>query len=238
MKRNTICIIAALAALLAVGLASRAWAQQQPSVAERVASLKASVALSHAVLKKYEWVETTVISLKGEEKSRQLNRCYYGADGGVMKVPLTTPSPEKKKRGLRGRIAENKKEELTEYMQQAVGLVKSYVPPDPNRIQAAKDAGKVSVDILQKNKRIRLTFRDYAKPGDTLAVEIDTANNRLLGLKVSSYVENAEDTVTLGVKFAKLADGTGYAKTITLDATKKKVKVQVDNAGYRKMPKE
>ena len=95
-------------AVLAVGLASRACAQQQPSVEERVATLKASLVLSQTVLKQYEWVETTVISLKGEEKSRQLNRCYYGADGGVTKVPLTTPPTPKKKRGLRGGIVEKK----------------------------------------------------------------------------------------------------------------------------------
>lgn len=237
MKRNSTCIIAALAALLAVGFTSRA-GTQQPSVEERVASLKASLVLSQAVLKQYEWVETTVVSLKGEEKSRQLNRCYYGADGGLTKVPLTTPPAPRKKRGLRGKIAEKKKEELTEYMQQAVGLVKSYVPPDPTRIQAVKEAGKVSVDILQKKKRIRLNFRDYQKPGDTLGVEMDPANNRLLGLKVSSYLENAKDAVTLSVKFGQLADGASYAKAITLDAAEKKVKVQVDNAGYRKVPKE
>ena len=237
MKRNRTCIIAALAALLAVGLTSRACAGQ-PSVAERAAALKASLALSQAVLKQYEWVETTVVSLKGEEKSRKLNRCYYGADGGVTKIPLTTPPPPQKRRGLLGRIAANKTKEMTEYMQQAVGLVKSYVPPDPARIQAAQEAGKVSVDVLQKNKRVRLNFRDYHQPGDTLGVEIDTANNRLLGLKVSSYLENAKDTVTLDVKFAQLADGTSYAQTTMLNATKKKVKVQVENAGYRKMAKE
>lgn len=238
MRRNRRSIIAALTALLAVGLASRACAQQQPSVEERVAVLKASLVLSQVVLKQYEWVETTVVSLKGEEKSRQLNRCYYGADGVLTKVPLTTPPPPKKKRGLRGRIVEKKTEELTEYMQQAVGLVKSYVPPDPNRIQTVKEAGTITVDILKKGKCVRLNFRNYHKPGDTLGVEIDTASNRLLGLKVSSYLENTEDAVTLDVKFAKLADGTSYAKTTTLDATKKKVKVQMENAGYRKMAKE
>ena len=72
-----------------------------------------------------KWVETTVVSLKGEEKSRQMNRCYDGADGKVQKIPLTTPPPEEKKRGLRGRIVEKKKEELTDYMKSAVSLVKT-----------------------------------------------------------------------------------------------------------------
>lgn len=223
-------IACALACALTVTTAA---AQTQP-VEERVAAIKASLAVSQAALKQYEWVETTVVSLKGEEKSRKLNRCYHGADGGVTKVPLTAPPPAEKKRGLRGKIAENKKEELTDYMQQAVGLVKSYVPPNPGLIQAAKDAGKVSVDIVQPGKRVRLNFRDYLKPGDTLGVEIDMTSNRLLGLTVKSYLEEAKDAVSLTARMASLNDGTTYADAITLDATAKKVKVAVDNSGYRK----
>jgi hypothetical protein len=208
-------------------------AQGQP-VAERVATLKASLAASQAALKQYEWIETTVVSLKGEEKSRKQARCYYGADGGVQKIPLTAPAPAKKKRGLRGKVIENKKEELSDYMQQAVALVKSYVPPNPALIQAAKDAGKVSVDMLQPGKRVRLNFRDYQKLGDTLGVEVDVTNHRLLGLTVKTYLEDAQDAVSLNAKFAALADGSTYPDAITLDAPAKKIKVNVDNSGYRK----
>jgi len=208
---------------------------QQPSVPERVATLKATLAASQVVLKQYEWIETTTVSLKGEEKSRKQNRCYHGADGGVTKVPLTAAPPPAKKRGLRGKIAESKKEELTDYMQQAVGLVKSYVPPNPAQIQAAKDAGKVSVDILQPGKRVRLNFRDYLKPGDNLGVEVDMTSNRLLGLTVKTWLEDAKDAVSLDARMASLADGTTYADAITLNAPAKKIKVVVDNSGYRKM---
>src|SRR5262245_47607837 len=108
---------------------------QQPSAAERAAMLKATLAASQVVLRQYEWIETTVVSLKDEEKSRKQERCFYGADGKVTKVLLTQPAPEAKKRGLRGRIAEAKKEELTDYMKEAVALARQYVPPDHNRIQ-------------------------------------------------------------------------------------------------------
>ena len=69
-------------------------------------------------------VTRTVVSVKGEEKSRQMNRCYHGADGKVQKIPLTTPEPPKKKRGLRGKIAESKQEELTDYMKDAEFKIK------------------------------------------------------------------------------------------------------------------
>jgi hypothetical protein len=216
-----------------VALALPAFAQQ-PSAAERAAMLKATMAASQAVLKQYEWIETTVVSLKGEEKSRQMHRCYYGADGGVQKVPLTTPPPAEKKRGLRGKIAESKKEEMTDYMKSAVSLVKSYVPPSPAKIQAAKDAGKVSIDILEPGKRARLNFRDFEKPGDSLGVELDLTSNRLLALTVKTHLESAEDAVNLQARMATLADGTSYADTITLEAPAKKLTVNVDNSGYRK----
>ena len=208
---------------------------QAPTVAERVAALKASLAASQAALTKYEWIETTAVSLKGEEKSRKQNRCYYGADGGVQKVPVSaTPAPAEK-RGLRGAVIANKKEELTDYMQQAVGLVKSYVPPSPALIQAAYDGGRVALEVLQPGKRVRLNFRDYAKPGDSLGVEIDPSTNLLLGLTVKSYLEGPADAVTLDARFAQLADGSTYADAITLGASAKSVKVAVDNSGYRKV---
>jgi hypothetical protein len=229
MKTKALLALSALSFLLG----NPAIAQQ--TVAERVTALKASMAVSQAVLKQYEWIETTVVSLKGEEKSRKLNRCYYGAEGGVTKISLDTSPPTEKKRGLRGKIIENKKAELTDYMQKAVELVKSYVPPNPTLIQAAKDAGKVSMDILQPGKRVRLNFRDYFKPGDVLGVEIDMTSNLLLGLTVNSYLEDVKDAVSLAVKYAQLADGTSYVNTITLNAPAKEVQVTVENSGYKMM---
>ena len=209
-------------------------AAQQSSVPERVAALKATVAASQIILKQYEWIETTVVSLKGDEKSRKQERCYYGADGNVQKIEVSASPEPQKKRGLRGRIIENKKEELTDYMKQAVALVKTYVPPNPAKIQAAKDAGKVSLEVLEPGKRARLNFRDYEKPGDNLGVEVDLANSRLLSVKVATYLDDAKDAVTLDVRMGQLSDGTSYASDITLDAKAKNLKVAVQNSGYRK----
>jgi hypothetical protein len=220
-------------ALLVSGAANHACRAQEPTLEQRVIALKAALAASQAILKPYEWIETTVVSVKGEEKSRQMNRCYHGADGLVQKVPVTTPPAEEKKRGLRGRIAESKKEELTDYMKQAVALVKQYVPPDPARIQAAKDAGKLSITPLP-NQRVRLTFADYAKAGDSLALELDLASNRPLEAKVSSFLHSKEDVVTLDVRFSTLDNNATYPSTSVLEAKAKKLTVNVQNSGYRR----
>jgi hypothetical protein len=206
---------------------------QQPTPQERVVALKASLAASKAILKQYEWVETTVVSLKGEEKSRQMNKCYNGADGKVQKIPLTTPPPAEKRRGLRGRIAESKKEEMTDYMKSAVALVKQYVPPEPVLIQKAKDAGKVSVSP-QPGQRATLTFTDYLKPGDSFALVLDLGNNRPVEAKVSTYLDSKEDAVTLDVKFSILNNNATYTSRATLNAPTKHLSVSVENSGYRR----
>jgi hypothetical protein len=224
--------LAASGCFMALLLAPSISISQSPEVQARVAALKQSVARDQQNLRRYEWIETTVISLKGEQKSSQQKQCYYGAEGSLQKVPMSvSPQPEKK-RGIRGRIIENKKEELTDYMKQAVALVKTYVPPDPARIQAVKDAGQVSLDLPGAGQA-RLNFRGYAKPGDVLSVEVDPASNRITGLKVSTYLDDAKDAVTLDVRFSSLPDGTRYPATELLVAKAKNLSVDVTNSGYR-----
>src|SRR5229473_2019752 len=207
---------------------------QSAEVQQRVAALKQSVAQDQKNIRQYEWIETTVISLKGEEKSRQQKQCYYGAEGSLQKVTVNASPPPAKKRGLRGRIIENKKEELTDYMKAAVALVKTYVPPNPERIQAVKEAGKASLTLPGAGRGVRVNLSDYAKPGDLLSVEVDPASNRVIGLTVATYLDDAKDAVTLDVRFSSHQDGTGYPATEALVATAKNLSVNVTNSGYRK----
>ena len=208
---------------------------QQPTLEERVAALKATLAASQAVLRQYEWIETTTVNLKGEEKSRKQERCYYGADGKVTKVLLSQTAPEPEKRGLRGRIAEHKKEELTEYMHEEVVLVHQYVPLNQARIQAVKDSGKMSVQLMEPGKQARLTFRDYLKSGDRLAVDVDLTNNHPVAAYINSYLDSQKEGIKLSVKFGTLNDGTTYASGAVLDAQGKKLNVTIENSGYRKI---
>jgi len=226
---------------IALLLASVLVAAQGQAPQERVAALKQSLQESHAKLRTFEWIETTAISLKGEEKSRKQNRCYYGADGKVQKVPIVEPAappPQASGRGRRGgrlkeKVVENKKEELSDYMKKAVALLHQYVPPDPARIQASKDAGKAAMSMVEPNRRARVEFGDYLQPGDSLALEFNPQTNHLLAMMVASYLEKPDDKVTLNVQFADLPDGTTYQAATTLDAPAKNINVKIENSGHR-----
>ena len=224
--RNWLAILAAAVALPALGIA------QGSDLGDRVLALKQSLEKDQGELRKYEWIETTVISYKNEEKSSTQQRCYYGADAKLQKVPVASSQAEMPG-GLKGRAARRKKEDVTEYMQRAVALIHQYVPPNPATLQRTFQSGRVAAQILEPGRRSRLDFKSYLLPGDVLGVEVNLANNKILALSVASYLDKPEDTVSLTVQFAALTDGTGYPAQITLDATKQQVRVVTKNTGYR-----
>jgi hypothetical protein len=233
-----------LIAMLSLGLcatAATAAADQDtaaPTPQQRVAMLKQWLQASQAQLRTYEWVETTTVSKDGEVKSRKQNQVYYGADGTLQKVPVaggSTPEPSTPHGPLRKHAAAQAKQDMTDYMQSAVALVHSYIPPDPNRIQQSVNGGKMAVNMVVPGKQIRLDFHDYLKPGDVLGIEIDVTTNRLLGMQVSSYLDNQSEAVQLDVDEGVLVDGTIYTAKTTLNAQAKGLTVVVENTGYRKL---
>jgi hypothetical protein len=210
---------------------------------DHVAALKQSLGQGQAMLRQYEWIETTVISFKGEEKSRKQNRCYYGTDGRVQKIPLDQPQPQAQAQEQGGRggrrggrvkeqIVEHKKDEMKEYMEDAATLIHQYVPPGPPMIQAAKDAGRISI-TPQAGGRVRLVISQYLQPGDSMTIDVDGTANRLLGLGVNTYLKQPQDTVTLVVQMTTLPDGAQFAGQTTLDAKAKNIQVVITNSGHR-----
>jgi hypothetical protein len=233
MNRTAWILPLALSATIAMAQAPQG--QPPPSPQQRVAMLKEWLTASQMQLRSYEWVETTAISVKGEEKSRKQNTCYYGADGKLQKVPAAEAASDSGGGGpLRKKIAAKKKEEMQDYMQGAADLIHQYVPPDPQRIQQSTDAGKMSMNMLVPGQQIQLVFRDYLKPGDALSVDIEITTNRLLGMHVSSYLDQStDDAIKLDVGMGVLPDGTIYTAKSTLVAAAKDLTVVTENSGYR-----
>jgi len=237
----------AVAAAATLGIGVLLQAQQPPAPAagaspkDHVAALKQSMQQGMALARKYEWVETTIISLKGEEKARKQNRCYYGADGKVQKVSLDpAPAAEQEKGGRGGRrgakvkekVVEKKKDEMKDYMERAAALIHSYVPPNPEKIQAAKEGKRVAVNP-QAGGKVQIVISQYLLPGDSLTLDVDGAADRLLGLGVNSYLDKPEETVTLAVQMNTLPDGALYAAQTTLEAKAKNITVVIQNSGHK-----
>jgi hypothetical protein len=219
--------VALVAATIGIALAASgggAAAQGPATPDQMVAALKQNLA------------ESPAISLKGEEKSRKHERAYYGADGKLTKVPMDQPPPQAKPSGRGGRlkqkVVQNKKDEMTEYMERASNLIHLYVPPTPAQVQKAKDAGNMLMRPPQQGI-VRVEFPDFIQPSDRMTIDVDGKALNLSAINVATYLDKPEDTVTLDVRFGALADGTSYTARTTLDAKAKNIRVVVENSGHR-----
>ena len=236
MNGRKLYVIAMFVGCLVTSLA----AQEAPAPAgqtDHAAAIKQSLQTSAAAIRQYQWVETTVVSIKGEEKSRTQNSCLYGADGKVQKTPIgeQPESSGKKPRGLRGRAVKKKTAEISDSAKEAVGLIKQYIPPDSARIDAAKQAGKLSITPPDAKGNVQLVIRDYLKEGDSVTIKLNAAADQLTGMKVSTFTDKAKDAVGLNVAMGTLTDGTIYAEKIQLDIEAEKMAIAIDNSGYKKV---
>lgn len=207
---------------------------QSNELQEDVNLIKKNLIESKENIKKYEWIETVTTFVKGDQKSVKQNQCYYSVDGQLTKVATGATTPAKKSpSGMRGKIAENKKEEMADYIEAALSKIKTYIPPKAEAIQKVYNVGNVSIKILEPGKKFKLDFPDYSQKGDMVSITLDKANKLLMGYNVNTFVEGPKDPVSLSITLKTLPDGTSYPAEITFNSTSKNVKIVLANSGYK-----
>jgi hypothetical protein len=209
----------------------------EDAATRKIAAVKESLQSSVEALRIYEWIETVTVTVDGEQKSRKQSRCYWGAEGGLQKVPVEGQSTESPKmpRGLRGRIAKKKAKEMDEYVHAAMALVKEYVPPDEQRMQAVMVGGDHDLEVMDGASRLRAVFSNYLKYGDTLFVDVDPSADRIVGISVSTYLEDPDDAVGLEVTMGTLPDGTIHPARIELTGHTKELHILIENTEYHQI---
>jgi len=206
---------------------------QNVEVLQKLAAVKQAAAENKQKLHQYQWTETTQLTLKGDPKPASQKLCRYGPDGQVQKTPIGPPPEQPSGGRLKQRVIEKKKAEMQEYMEEVKGVLSMYVPPEPQRMEQAYQAGNFSLNPA--GGLVNLIFRNYAQPGDQMTLSFDSAAKKIMSLSVNTYMGDAKDAVTLQVQMASLPDGTSYAQQTVLNASAKQLVVTTTNANYQKL---
>ncbi len=204
---------------------------QNPELQQKLAAVKQAATENKQKLLQYQWIETTQLTLKGDAKPPTTNSCRYGPDGKVQKTAIGPPPEQPSGGRLKQRVIAKKKAEIKDYMQDVKALLSMYVPPDPQELQAAYQAGKVSLNPVLG--AVNLIFTDYAQPKDKIALTFDTASKTITGLTINIYMGQEKDAVTLQVRMGSLPDGTSYQQQIVISATAKQLVVTTKNSNYK-----
>ena len=206
---------------------------QNSELQQKIMAVKQAAAENKQKLHQYQWVETTQLTLKGDAKPPTKNSCVYGPDGKVQKTMIGPPPPPPSGGRLKQKIIANKKEEMKDYMQDVKAVLGMYVPPDPQKIQAAYQAGKVSLNPVPG--AVNLVFTDYAQPGDKMTLSFNSATKKITSLNINTYMGEKKDAITLRVQMANLPDGTSYESQTVLNATAKQLAVTTTNSNYQRL---
>ena len=75
---------------------------QNAELQEKLAAVKAVAAQNKQMLHRYQWIETTQLTLKGDQKPPTENSCQYGPDGQVQKTPIGPPPQQPSGGRLKG----------------------------------------------------------------------------------------------------------------------------------------
>ncbi len=214
--------------LLAIAIGARADAPQGG-----FAAAEEAVARNQAALRQYTWIQTTQISVKGDVKATKVESVLYGPDGQQQKTVISAPQP-KQEPGIRGRIEEHEEDELKNTLESASVLVQSYVPPSPEKLQAAVAAGNMQVLTAQPGQAI-LAFANYQLPGDSLTLTMNLQPRVMQTIDVSTWMGSPDKTVTLVVQMQQLPDGTNYPQLSTLSIPDTNIQVMVNNSDFQKV---
>ncbi len=128
---------------------------------------------------------------------------------------------------------EKKTAEFQEYGQQIAALAKQFTQPDPERLQAAYQAGNVSVQSGGSAGEITLVIKNYVKPGDSVTLLFNRQQKGIQSIKVASYLSDPSDAVTIAAQFAKLPDGTNHVTGTQIDGVSKQLTVVTQNSNYQ-----
>jgi hypothetical protein len=206
---------------------------QNAELQQKLAVVKQTVAQNKQKLLQYQWIETRQLTLKGEDKPPSQERCQYGPDGQIQRTPISPPPPPPSGGRLKKRIIEKKTDEMKDYLADVKGLLALYVPPDPQKMEQAYQAGKFSLNPA--GPITNFIFKDYAQPGDQMTLVFDPAKLSVISLSVDTYMGEAKDKVGLQVRMGMLPDGTSHVQQTVLNVAAKKVVVTTTNSNYQKL---
>jgi hypothetical protein len=122
---------------------------------------------------------------------------------------------------------------MQDYMGDVKSLLSMYLPPDPQKMEQAKQACNMSLNPA--GAVVNLVFKNYAQPGDQLTLTFDPNARKVVAVSVNTYMGETKDTVTLQAQMASLPDGTNYVQQTVLEATAKKLQVTTTNSNYQKL---
>jgi hypothetical protein len=208
---------------------------QSQELQQRLADIKQASAANKQALAHYTWQEQQTTSIKGEVKKQQIFQVSVGPDGQQQKTQIggSQAAPPSGGGRLKHHIVEKKTAEFKDYGEQIADLAKQYTQPDPGKLQQAFQAGNVSLQSGGGEGVVTLVIKNYVKPNDSVTLIFNKQQKAIQSVRVSTYLDDPKDAVTIAAQFSKLHDGTNHVASTQVNGVSKQLVVVTQNSNYQ-----
>lgn len=185
-------------------------------------------------LKQYIWESRTEIRKGGETKSVQLALMGYDLNDTLQRMPISaTPQRQLPTRGIRGFVAQKKKEDFTEMLDKLNALVKSYRELPLNQMQRFIFTATVTPEIKPTQELLRIKGSNVLQPGDSMILWIDAVSRKVRKVEIQTTLE--KKSVIVVSDFQDLPNGPTYMARSVVDYPSEELTLITENFDYERL---
>lgn len=185
-------------------------------------------------LRQYAWKSRTEVRKGGETRNVQLALMRYDSYGALQKTPISsTPQQQLPTRGIRGLIAQKKKETFMETLDSLGALAKSYGELSPASMQRFMATAIVAPEMDQQQKLFRISGTNFLQPGDSLTLWVDAVTRKQRRVEIHTTLDRKP--VRIVSDFQDLPMGPTYMARSTVDYPSDELTLITENFDYERV---
>lgn len=221
-------IIRAMVSVVFLGVFAFTMWGQKPDAMEMVKQYSEAAKTNGALMLQYSWKMRIELTIKGETKQPWLYQMRFDLDSKLQKTLLTAPQ-QKKRRGLRKRIAKKKIAKVKAWANNLTDLVKKYTTPSPGVMLDFYT--KASFTPLEDGT-LEIKAGGFLQAGDKATFLHDSQTQQLKEFTFSTTLDG--ENVVGTVEYAQVSNGPTYAARIVIQVPGKQVTAVVENFDFLK----
>ena len=181
-----------------------------------------------ALMKQYSWNCRTEILVNGAVKDTRIELVNFGPTGQVQRSLLNDQQSPLPYGFWMRQLAMDIRQQVEQGLTGLRGLLDQYTLPGNGKI--LQFLGTATIQAPDANGLLQLSGGSVVQPGDTMSLWINAAAKQLNRLRIMTYYQGYEVTVTATYKTSR--SGLNYMAFAQVDCPALNLSVQVQNFDY------
>jgi hypothetical protein len=181
-------------------------------------------------LKQYSWKSRNEVRKNNESKSTQVFLMRYDLNGNLQKSQIGGSQASLPKGPFIGRIAQKKKEEMVELVDEIRQQVQAYSQLPPEKMQAFLASATITTKMDQG--QVLIQGNNILSRGDSMSIWFDARTRKQRQIEIVTFLDRYP--VKALIEFNNLPGGPTYMARTVVDYAKESLQLVTENFDYQR----